>query len=53
MTTNTISRNIGDVINSIPFISPRNVKGMIRRKVGTFVIDKMCKNSKALVVKKI
>lgn len=45
-----IASKFGDVISSMPIIRPSHLKAMAWRELGIFITDKVCRNSKALVV---
>ena len=53
VTSHVVVKRFGDLIRSMPFIRPINLKAMVRRELGVFVSNKVCKNAKSLVLKKI
>lgn len=53
VTTHIIARKFGDVITSMSYIRPSHLKAMVKRELVIFIIDKLCRNSKALVIKKV
>ena len=45
MIAHIIASKFGDVISTMPFIRPRHLKAMVKRELGVFITDKVCKNS--------
>lgn len=48
-----ISRRFGDIIAAMPFIKPRHLKALVRRELGVFIGDKVCRNAKRLAIRRI
>lgn len=53
VTAQVVVKKFGDVIASMPVIKPRHLKALVRKETGVFVTDKVCKNAKRLVLKKV
>ena len=53
VTAHIIARKFSNVISSMPYIRPRHLKVMVRRELGVFITDKVCRNSKAFFVNKV
>ena len=49
VTAHVVARRFGDVLSGMPSIRPRHVKAMVRKEMGMFIINKVCRNAKALV----
>ncbi|XP_039135770.1 uncharacterized protein LOC120273202 [Dioscorea cayenensis subsp. rotundata] len=53
VTGKVIANRFFDVINGMPFIKPRHLKAMVRKELGVFISDKVCRNAKAIVLRKL
>lgn len=53
VTGKVIANRFFDVINGMPFIKPRHLKAMVRIELGVFISDKVCRNAKAIVLRKL
>lgn len=50
---NIVVERFFDVISGMPFIRPRHLKTMVRKELGVFISDKVCRNAKSLVLRKL
>lgn len=46
-----VAKNFGEMISAVPFIKPRQLKAMVRKELGVFITNKVCRNAKILVIK--
>lgn len=53
VTARVVARRFEEVISVMPFIKPRHLKAMVRKEIGVFISNKVCRNAKAMVVKQI
>ena len=53
VTSHVVAKRFGDLISGMPFIRPINLKAMVRRELGVFASNKVCRNAKGLIFKKI
>ena len=53
VTAYVVAKRFEEVIGGMPSIKPRHVKAMVRKEMGVFITNKVYKNAKALVLKKI
>ncbi|XP_039127844.1 uncharacterized protein LOC120263931 [Dioscorea cayenensis subsp. rotundata] len=43
----------GEITSSVSSIRPKHLKAMVRKELGVFITDKVCRNARSLVIKKI
>lgn len=53
VTRSVIVRRFFDVINGMPFIRPMHLRAMVRKELGVFIYSKICRNAKAMALRKI
>lgn len=53
VTGSVIARRYFDVINGMPCIRPRHLRALLRKDLGVFISTKVCRNAKAMVLKKM
>lgn len=53
MTAHIIASKFDDVISNMPFIRHRHLKAMFIRELCIYITDKICRNCKAFIVKKV
>ena len=52
MTDGVVARRFFNVIGGMPFIRFRHLRAMVRKKLDIFISGKVCRNAKAIVLKK-
>lgn len=53
VTARVVAKKFGEVISVMPIIKPRHFKAMVKKEMGVFISNKVCRNAKAMVIKKI
>ncbi|XP_039132316.1 uncharacterized protein LOC120269096 [Dioscorea cayenensis subsp. rotundata] len=53
VTAPVVAKRFGEIITAMPFIRPRHLRALVRKELGVFITNKVCRNARDLVLKKI
>lgn len=53
VTAPIVAKMFGEIITAMPFIRPRHLRALMTKKLGVFITNKVCRNARDLVLKKI
>lgn len=53
MIAHAVAKRLGEIISGVVGIRPMHLKATVRKEMGVFITDKVCRNAKAMVLKKI
>ena len=45
VTAPVVAKRFGEIVTAVPFIRPRHLRALVRKELGVFITNKVCRNA--------